>query len=266
MSRRGAGQLWICLAVAPILLFIMAPLVVPILMSISDTAYITFPPQGFTLRWYGAVLANPEARASFTFSIVLATLVTALSLVVGTPCAMALVRHRFPGRTLLLAMVLSPLVVPLLVIGVALLQFFSWFGSRATFAHLAIAHTVICLPYVVRTISASLMVADPNLERAAMVLGAEPWTAFRRITWHQIKPGVLSGAIFAFIVSFDDYPVSMWLADAQYLPLPLFLYVAIERFFDPSIAALSSLMILFALLLVFVTEKVFGINIKRLGG
>jgi putative spermidine/putrescine transport system permease protein len=266
MSGRGNGQLWLGLAVLPILVFIMAPLVVPVLMSISDTPYITFPPEGFTLRWYGAVLMNPEARSAFSFSIALAALVTLASLAIGTPCAMALVRHRFPGRTLLLALVLSPLVVPLLVIGVALLQFVSWLGSRATFLHLVIAHTVICLPYVVRTVSASLMVADANLERAAMVLGADPWTAFRRITWHQIKPGILSGAIFAFIVSFDDYPVSMWLADALHFPLPLFLYVAIERFFDPSIAALSSLMILFALLLVFVTEKLLGINIKRLGG
>lgn len=264
----GSHQLspWMAVVVVPILLFIMAPLIVPLLMSISDTPYITFPPEGFTLRWYGKVLASEEARRAFFFSLGLAALVTVLSLAIGTPCALALVRHRFVGRGVLLALVLSPLVVPLLVIGVALLQFFSSMGSRATFFHLTVAHTVICLPYVVRTVSASLQVADRNLERAAMVLGADPWTAFRRVTWHQIKPGVLAGAIFAFIVSFDDYPVSMWLSDALHFPLPLYLYVAIERFFDPSIAAISSLMIIFALLLVFVTEKLLGINIKRLAG
>jgi putative spermidine/putrescine transport system permease protein len=262
MSRNvGLG-----LAVVPILAFLVAPLIVPLLMSISDTPYIVFPPEGFTLRWYGKVLASEEARTAFFFSLWLGLIVTALALAIGTPCAMALVRHRFPGRGLILALVLSPLVVPLLVIGVALLQFFSAMGSRATFLHLVVSHTVICLPYVVRTVSASLVVADRNLEEAAMVLGADPWTAFRRVTWYQIRPGLLAGAIFAFIVSFDDYPVSMWLADALHFPLPLYLYVAIERFFDPSIAAISSLMILFALLLVFVTEKVLGINIKRIAG
>jgi putative spermidine/putrescine transport system permease protein len=264
MDRRADARL--LLMVAPILAFIIAPLVVPVMMSVSDTPYIKFPPEGFTLAWYGKVLADPEAQRSFLFSLWLALVVTGLALVLGTTCAMGLVRHRFAGRDAILLLVLSPLVVPLLVTGVALLQFFSMLGSRATFAHLVIGHTIVCLPYVVRTVSASLAVADPNLEDAARVMGAGPWRVFRRVTWHQIQPGVLAGAIFAFIVSFDDYPISMWLADAANFPLPLFLYVAIERFFDPSIAAISSLMIFFGLLLVFVTEKVLGISIKRIAG
>jgi putative spermidine/putrescine transport system permease protein len=252
--------------VAPILVFILAPLVVPVAMSISDTPFIKFPPVGFTLQWYGKVLADPEAQASFLFSLELAFLATGVALLVGTPCAMGLVRHRFPGRDLVLALVLSPLVVPLLVTGVALLQFFSWTGSRTTFLHLLIGHALICVPYVVRTVSVSLTVADPALEDAARVMGADPWRVFTRVTWPQIRPGVLAGGIFAFIVSFDDYPISMWLADAANFPLPLYLYVAIERFFDPSIAAISSLMILFALLLVLLTEKVLGISLKRIAG
>ena len=262
----GRGTARLMILVVPILIFIVAPLVVPVAMSISDTPYIRFPPEGFTLAWYGKVLANPEAQRSFLFSLWLALVVTVLALVLGTTCAMGLVRHRFAGRDAILLLVLSPLVVPLLVTGVALLQFFSMLGSRATFAHLVIGHTIVCLPYVVRTVSASLAVADPNLEDAARVMGAGPWRVFRRVTWQQIQPGVLAGAIFAFIVSFDDYPISMWLSDAANFPLPLFLYVAIERFCDPSIAAISSLMIFFGLLLVFVTEKVLGISIKRIAG
>jgi putative spermidine/putrescine transport system permease protein len=263
----GARSMALLSAIVVLLLgFIVAPLAVPLAMSISDTPYIKFPPEGFTLRWYGEVLADAEARTAFVFSLWLGAVVTAFSLALGTPCAMALVRHRFAGRGVVLALVLSPLVVPLLVTGVALLQFFSAMNSRAAFWHLVIGHTIICLPYVVRTVSASLVVADRRLEDAAMVLGATPWTAFRRVTWYQIRPGLFAGAIFAFIVSFDDYPVSMWLADAAHFPLPLYLYVAIERFFDPSIAAISSLMIFFALFLVFLTEKVLGINIKRIAG
>lgn len=254
------------LTVVAVLAFLLAPLVVPLAMSISDTPYIKFPPEGFTLRWYGKVLGDGEAQAAFLFSLLLGAVVTILSLAIGTPCAIALVRHRFHGRAVVFALVLSPLVVPLLVTGVALLTFFSVMGSRATFWHLVIGHTVICIPYVVRTVSASLMVADRRLEDAAMVLGATPWITFRRVTWFQLRPGIFAGAIFAFIVSFDDYPVSMWLADAAHFPMPLYLYVAIERFFDPSIAALSSLMIFFALLLVLMTEQVLGIKIKRIAG
>lgn len=262
----GRCSPWLLLSIVPILLFIIAPLIVPLAMSISDTPFIKFPPEGFTLQWYGKVLADEEAQTSFIFSLQLAAVVTVITLMLGTSCAMGLVRYRFPGRGAVQALVLSPLIVPLIVTGVALLQFFSSFDSRATFVHLVIGHVVICIPYVVRTVSSSLLVADPNLEDAARVLGANPWNVFRRVTWHQIQPGVLAGAIFAFIVSFDDYPISMWLADAAHFPLPLFLYVAIERFFDPSIAALASLMIFFALLLVLVTEKVLGINIKRIAG
>jgi putative spermidine/putrescine transport system permease protein len=250
--------------VAVILLIVIAPLVVPLLMSVSDTPFIVFPPQGFTMHWYGEVLANPEARGSFFFSLKLASVVTALSLVLGVSCAAGLARYPIPGREAVQALVLSPLIVPLLVTGVALLQLFSMLGSRATFAQLVIGHTVICLPYIVRSVSASFLLVNRGLEEAAAVLGAAPRTVALKVTWPQIRPGILAGAVFAFIVSFDDYPISMWLADGEHFPVPLYLYTVVERSFDPSIAAISSLMILFALLLVLVIEKVFGINVARL--
>lgn len=252
--------------VALILVAIVAPLVVPILMSVSDTPYMRFPPQGFTLRWYGKVLADPEVRSSMLVSVKLAITATVGALIIGLPCAIGLVRHRFPGRSAILMLVLSPLVVPLLVTGLALLQFFSGLGNRSTFLQLSLGHIVICLPYVVRTVSASLLLADPDLENAARVLGANPWRTFQRVTWHQIRPGVSAGVVFAFIVSFDDFPVSMWLGDALQFPLPLFLETAIARFFDPSIAALSTLMIAFALVLILIMETLLGVKIKRFAG
>lgn len=252
------------IVVAIILLAVVAPLVVPVLMSVSDTPFIVFPPRGFTLRWYGEVLADPEAQASFLFSLELAAVVTLISLALGIPCAAGLTRYPVPGREVALGLVLSPLIVPLLVTGVALLQLFAMLGSRATWWQLVIGHTVVCLPYVVRSVSASFLLVNRNLEDAAAVLGAPPHVVAIRVTWPQVRPGILAGAVFAFIVSFDDYPISMWLADAQHFPVPLFLYTMIERSFDPSIAAISSLMILFAVLLVLVIEKVFGISIARL--
>lgn len=250
--------------VIAILLVVVAPLVVPMMMAISDTPNIVFPPRGFTLKWFGKVIANPEAQASFLFSLQLASVVTLLSLIVGVPAAAALVRYKLPGRGAVLGLVLSPLVVPLIVTGVALLQVFSMLGSHATFAQLVVGHMVVCLPYVIRAVTASFMLVNRSLEDAASVLGAPPLTVVRRVIWPQVRPGVLAGSVFAFIVSFDDYPISMWLADGNHFPMPLYLYALIERSFDPSIAAVSSLMILFALLLVFLIEKVFGISIARL--
>lgn len=249
-----------------ILALIIAPLIVPVLMSISDTPYMTFPPKGFTLDWYVKVLTDPEVHASLTVSLKLAVTATAGALLLGLPCAMGLVRHRFPGRNLILGLVLSPLIVPLLVSGLALLQFFSQMGNRSTFAQLAIGHILICLPYVVRMVSASLLLVNPDLESAARVMGASPLQAFRRVVWPQIKPGVAAGTVFAFIVSFDDFPISMWLSDATQFPLPLFLQTAISRYFDPSIAAISTLMIVFAIFLIMVMELLLGVRVKKIAG
>jgi len=239
---------------------------VPVLMSFSDTPFVTFPPQGFTLRWYHKVLTHPEVQASLWVSVRLAAVSAVAALVLGVPCALGLVRYKVPGRGLVLGLVLSPLIVPLLVTGLSLLQFFSQIGSRWTFIHLAIGHTVICIPYVVRNVSNSLILANPDIEAAARVMGASRWTTFRRVTLSQIRPGIAAGAIFAFIISFDDFPISMWLADARQFPLPLFLEVAILRFFDPSIAALSTLMIIFALLIITIMEAALGIRLRRFTG
>lgn len=252
------------ITVGVILALVVAPLLVPVLMSISDTPYIVFPPQGFTLKWYGEVLANPEARGSFLFSLELAAIVTAVSLLLGIPCAAGLTRYKVPGQDAVLGLILSPLIVPLIVTGVALLQVFALMGWRATLMQLVIGHSVVCLPYVIRSVSASLLLVNRNLEDAAAVLGAPPHAVATKVIWPQVRPGILAGGTFCFIVSFDDYPVSMWLADGNHFPVPLYLYTIIERSFDPSIAAIASLMIFFALLLVLVIEKVFGLSLARL--
>ena len=252
------------IVVGVILLMVVAPLVVPLLMSVSDTPYIVFPPQGFTLKWYAEVLANPEAHGSFLFSLELAAIVTVVSLAFGVPCAAGLTRYKVPGQDAVLGLILSPLIVPLIVTGVALLQLFALLGSRATMLQLVIGHTVVCLPYVIRSVSASLLLVNRNLEDAAAVLGAPPHLVATKVIWPQVRPGILAGGIFCFIVSFDDYPISMWLADGNHFPVPLYLYTVIERSFDPSIAAIASLMIVFALLLVLVIEKVFGLSLARL--
>jgi putative spermidine/putrescine transport system permease protein len=262
MSTRLTGPIaWLLLPItAIVMLFILAPLVVTVAMSISNTAFVAFPPRGFTLQWYGKVLQDSEFLASLSFSAGLALAATLGALLLGIPAGFAVVRHQFPGRGAISAALLSPLIFPVLITGVALLQLFSMMGSDNTALNLLIAHVLVTTPYVVRTVTASLMLADVTLEEAARTLGAGRWRVFRRVTVPQIAPGLVAGALFAFMVSFDNFPISMWLADAQHNPIPLLIFQKIAGVFDPSVSAMSTLMILFAMAVVLIVERVAGLR------
>jgi putative spermidine/putrescine transport system permease protein len=151
-------------------------------------------------------------------------------------------------------------MLPVLVIGLALLRLFSDWGSDSAPVNLLIAHTLVTSPYVVRTVSASLLLADPSLEAAARTLGAGPWRTFRRVTLPQIAPGIVAGALFAFMISFDNYPVSMWLADAQNVPIPMLIYRLMASVFTPVVPAMSTLMMLIALGVVLAMERLVGLR------
>jgi putative spermidine/putrescine transport system permease protein len=147
-----------------------------------------------------------------------------------------------------------------LITGVALLQLFAVMGSNNTPLNMFIAHVLVTTPYVVRTVAASLTLADTSLEDAARTLGAGRWRVFRRITIPQIAPGVAAGSLFAFMVSFDNFPISLWLADAQHNPVPLLIFQMISNVFEPSIAAISTLMILLAMVIVVILERIMGLR------
>jgi putative spermidine/putrescine transport system permease protein len=262
MQANGLG------AAAPLLyaitgaiaLFLLVPLALPVALSFSDTAFVSFPPRGFTLRWYWKILGEPEFTASFRFSLLLAAIATAGALALGTPAALGLVRHRFPGRRLIQGLLLSPLIFPMLVTGIALLRFFTSIGLHDSLTSLAIGHVLVTVPYVVRSVSASLLLIDPSIEDAARTLGAGPIATFWRVTRPQISPGLVNGGIFAFITSFDNYAISMWLADGENVPLPMTVFTLISRIFDPSIDAIASLMILLSLVIVLAVERLTGLR------
>ena len=259
-DRLGAAAVPLHIACGIIVLFLLVPLVLPIILSVSDTPFVTFPPQGFTLKWYWQVLDEPDFTGSLKFSLMLSALATLGAVALGTPAAIGLVRHRFPGRELIQSLILSPLVFPALVTGIALLRFFSSIGSQNAVVNLTIGHILVTIPYVVRTVSASLTLLDPAVEEAARTLGAGRWATFWRVTRPQITPGLVAGGIFAFVTSFDNYAISMWLFDAENVPLPLTMFSLISRMFDPGIAAIASLMILLSLVLVLVVERVAGLQ------
>jgi putative spermidine/putrescine transport system permease protein len=262
MSEHGLGRgaPFIYTMTVIIVIFLVLPLAMPIIMSVSDTPFVTFPPQGFTLKWYANVLAEPDFTGSFSFSVMLSTATAIGALILGTPTAVGLIRLQFPGKGLVQGLILSPLIFPTLVTGIALLRLFSSVGSQNAFLNLVIGHVLVTTPYVVRTVSASLVTVDPGLEEAARTLGASRFVAFWRITRPQIMPGLVAGALFAFVTSFDNYAISMWLFDAAHVPLPMMMVSLISRMFDPGIAAIASLMIFFSLAIVLVLERLAGLR------
>ncbi len=262
MSNRLSGPIaWLLFPITTaMMIFILAPLLVTVAISISDTRYVVFPPRGFTLNWYMKVLQDADFQASLAFSCLLAVGATLGALLLGVPAAFAVVRHQFPGRDAVAAALLSPLVFPVLITGVALLQLFAFMRSDNVSLNMLIAHVLVTMPYVVRTVAASLTLADTALEDAARTLGAGRWRVFHRITIPQIAPGLAAGALFAFMVSFDNFPISLWLADAQHNPMPLLVFQMIDNVFEPSVAAISTLMMLLAMVIVLALERLTGLQ------
>jgi putative spermidine/putrescine transport system permease protein len=259
-ARSIVGPAMLYTVTAATLLFIAAPLLVTVSLSVSDTMFVSFPPKGFTLAWYGKVLSDPDFQSALSFSLRLAALATAGALLLGVPAAFALIRFPVPGGAVIRSLLLSPLIFPVLVTGLALLQLFSLLRWNTVPVNLLIAHILVTSPYVVRTVSASLLLADVTLEEAARTLGANRWRTFRRVTLPQIAPGVVAGGLFAFMVSFDNYPVSMWLADAQNDPIPMLIYRKATGVFDPSVAAISTLLIGLAVAVVLIMERLVGLK------
>lgn len=256
----GGGGLATYMLAAATLVFVLAPLVVVVALSFSKASLATFPPVGFTTSWYGSVVADDDFQQAFLTSVMLALAATAASFTIGVPAAYALNRWNVPGARVVEAMLLSPFILPILITGLALLQFMAMLRMRDAVTNLFIGHVLITLPYLIRTVTASLKQVDRSLEEAALTLGAPPWRVFWWVTAPQITPGIAAGCLFAFMVSFDDFPISFWLANAETMPLPIFLQNSMSKVFDPSIATMSSLTILTGILAVVGLEKLVGLR------
>jgi putative spermidine/putrescine transport system permease protein len=257
-TRGGSFLMWA--AVVLILAFIAAPILVTVSVSFTTAPYLAFPPVGFTWEWFERAIENREFIDGLLLSLKIGLLATAGSVLFGTAAALGLLRASFPGKAAVLALLLSPLVFPMLVTGIAFLQFFNTLQFRAVFWQLVIAHIVVTLPYVMRTVTASLQMVDERLDAASRVLGAGPFETMFKVTLPLAADGMVAGAVFAFVTSFDNFPVSMWLVNAEYRTLPLTLFALIDRFLDPSIAAISSLTIAFSLVLAILVERLVGLR------
>jgi putative spermidine/putrescine transport system permease protein len=221
-------------------LYLLAPTLVIVPMSFTESRILSFPPQGFTLEWYERIVADRQWSSALTSSAQVAVLTTILSVVLGTLAALALARGRFPGRTAANGLVLAPLVVPVVIIAIGMFSLFVRWRISGSLVGLVLAHTALAVPFVVVSVSASLRTVDRNLELAAANLGATPRQTFLRVTLPIIVPGVIAGAIFAFITSWDEVVVSIFLTSARFRTLPVEMWEQVRQAVDPTVAAVAT--------------------------
>ena len=238
--------------------FLMAPTLVVVPMSFTASNALTFPPEGFSTRWYEKMVTDPQWSTGFVNSAQVAFLTAILATALGTLAALGTVRGRFPGRSAVNALVLSPLIVPVIIIAIGMFSVFVRWKIAGSVVGLVLAHTALAMPFVVVNVATSLRTMDRNLELAAQSLGAGPIRTFRRITLPLILPGVLAGGLFAFITSWDEVVVSIFLTTARFRTLPAEMWEQVRQVVDPTVAAVSTTLLAVTttvLLLAFVVRR-----------
>lgn len=248
------------LLIVALYIFLLSPLFIIAILSFNSGSSLNLPLEGFSLRWYGELLSNGPLMDGFRVSLVVGVIIAVVDLFIGVSVAFVIDRFDFPGRSALSGLFLAPLMVPTVVLGLALLLVLSPLFLTGTYLGIAIAHFAVTVPYVVRTTLINLQTADTACEEAARVLGAGPFTVFRRVTLPIIMPGVLAGAVMAFIISFDEAVISLFVASSGRVTLPVEMFRYVEFRADPLVAALSFILILLALAAVLIVERIVGLR------
>jgi len=257
MSRNGPLALAFH---AAFVIFMLAPIVVVCAVAFTPDGYLSFPTHGLSLRWFRAIGDYPEFIDAFWLSIGLGALSATIALAFAVPAALAVARHRFTGREALTTLFMSPLMIPNVVLGIAFLRFFSEVGVGGSFAGLVIAHIIFVFPYALRLTLASATGMDRAIEQAAISLGASEWTLWRRITLPLILPGLVSGWVLAFIQSFDEVTMTVFVAapGTQTLPVRMFLYI--QDNIDPLVTSVSASVIAITATALVVLDRVYGLE------
>lgn len=237
-----------------VLFFLVAPIVAIMPLSFSSGSYLTYPLPGFSLRWYDDFINSPKWMSSLKNSMIIGTASTALSMVFGTLAALGLAQWKSRLKPFVLAVVLSPVVVPGVITAVGMYFFYAPIGLTGSYLGLILAHTVLATPFVVITVSATLQSFDMNLARAAASLGAPPFCTFRRVILPLILPGLASGALFAFATSFDEVIVVLFLAGPEQRTLPLEMFSGIRENISPTITAAAVILTTVSIILLATLE------------
>jgi putative spermidine/putrescine transport system permease protein len=240
-----------------VLAFLLLPVLIVLCFAVNPEPFLAFPPSGVSLRWFVKFVTSRDFMSAFSLSLGLGL---ATVLIAGSIASLALIRSSLPGRRALTGLFLSPIVLPTILTGFALFQLAMVSGVGRNVWILLAGHVVVATPYVMRTVLAVLANFDRSLEEAARGLGATPRAAFREVTLPLIRPGVIAGCLFAFIVSFDQFPVSLFLVSPgnETLPIAMFNYLRFD--FDGTIAAASTVSILLAVALVLGIERTIGLQ------
>nr|WP_255699853.1 ABC transporter permease [Jiella avicenniae] len=243
----------------------LAPLVVVVGVAFTPEGFLEFPPSGISLRWFQAILDNPDFIDAAIVSLQLGAASATIATAICIPAGLAIGGGRFAGRDALQALFLSPLTVPTVVLGIAFLRFLSMMGLNGTFGGLVFCHVVIIVPFVLRLVLASVTGLDPSIARAATSLGADGWTVFRRITLPAIIPGVVGGWVLAFITSFDELTVTVFIVNPATTTLPVKLFSHITQTTDPLVASVSTVAILFTVALMLIVDRIYGLDRLLIG-
>jgi putative spermidine/putrescine transport system permease protein len=249
---------WVILGLT--LAFLIGPFLIIIAAALSAGNSLAFPPEGLSLKWVIRVFEVESFRASFGVSMFLAVFGTLAALCLGVPAAYGLVRYRVPGSETVRMIVSAPIIVPGIIVGLALLRYLVIPTGIEIMPALFLAHTALVLPYAVRVVTASLENLRTDIEEAAMLLGCTRWGAFRLAVLPNIRGGVLAAFILGFVTSFNQVPVSLFLSGPGVRTLPVDMIAYMEMNYDPSVAALASLLAFMSIAIVFAAERFLGFS------
>jgi len=257
MSRNGPLAL---VFHAVFVVFMLAPILVVCAVAFTPEGYLSFPTHGLSLRWFRAIADYPEFIRAFWLSLGLGALSATVALAFSVPAALAIARHRFAGREAVSALFMAPLMIPNVVLGIAFLRFFSEIGFGGSFTGLVLAHIIFVFPYALRLTLASAIGLDRSVEQAAISLGATEWTLWRRITLPLILPGLVSGWTLAFIQSFDEVTMTVFVAAPGTATLPVRMFLYIQDNIDPLVSSVSACVIAITATALVVLDRVYGLE------
>jgi putative spermidine/putrescine transport system permease protein len=249
-----------------ILLFLILPVFIIIPISFSSEKFLQFPPKGFSLQWYAEFFEKPVWISATILSFQVAILTMIFATILGTLASLSMVRGNFMGKKIIYGALLSPLIMPFIIVAVSLYYFFSKIHLIGSMWSLVLAHTVLALPFVVVNVTATLQGLDITYERAAMSLGANRFVTFMKVTFPLIRPGVISGALFAFITSFDEVVIAIFLSGSNAVTLPKQMWDGIRVSINPTISSVASLLIVFSILLLVSVEILRRHSAKKMSG
>ena len=237
-----------------VLLFLISPILAIMPLSFNSDTYFTYPMPGFSLRWYEDFFGNERWQKALRTSIVLALGTTVLATTLGTLAALGLARANLPARATIMAILISPMIVPVIISAIGMFFFYARWGLAGTMVGLILAHTALATPFVVITVTATLSSFDKTLMRAGESLGASPRTVFFRVVMPLILPGMISGALFAFVTSFDEVIVVLFVAGPEQNTLPRQMFSGIRELISPTITAAASVLIVFSTAMLLIVE------------